>query len=521
MASMREQRQLQGQGPVTTIRLAGETDWEGLSRACRSLVARGVPPEDVDWIVGSDNASSLFAGAAACDAHGMEDGALLKLPAGLVEAARLAICHAQPARFALLHRMVARTAGDRRAWQDLLNPDRIRIERLAADVRREMHKTKAFVRFRPIDEGDGSVRHIAWFEPVHHVLAAVAPFFVRRFAAMRWAILTPRISVAWDGTALVYGPGASRREAPPADAGESLWLAYYRSIFNPARLKVAMMVREMPVRYWANLPEASAISGLIATATERAGGMVATPAIARRRRRGAIDAVPSGAESGCADALPASGGCAGGVPAASPAESLSALAARAAACRDCPIGDHATQVVWGRGDPQAALMLVGEQPGDVEDLRGEPFVGPAGALLREAFAALDWDASSLYLTNAVKHFKYEPRGKRRMHKTPAQQEADVCLQWLEAEVRTIQPRAFVALGATAARSLLGAPVKVTAHAGRWLPRPDGRPVLIALHPAAILRADPAAREAMKAGWIDSLRPASAWLHHEADVEAVE
>ena len=166
-------------------------------------------------------------------------------------------------------------------------------------------------------------------------------------------------------------------------------------------------------------------------------------------------------------------------------------------------------------------MLVGEQPGDVEDLRGEPFVGPAGALLREAFAALGWDPSSLYLTNAVKHFKYEPRGKRRMHKTPAQQEADACLQWLEAEVRTIQPRAFVALGATAARSLLGAPVKVTAHAGRWLPRPDGRPVLIALHPAAILRADPAAREAMKAGWIASLRPASAWVQNEAGAETVE
>ncbi len=503
---------------MTTIRLAGETDWEGFTRACRFLVARGVAPEEVDWIAGDGSAASLFAGAAARDARSLEDGPLLKLPAGLVEAARLVICHADPTRFALLHRMVTRAAGDRHAWQDPLDADRIRIERLAGDVRREMHKAKAFVRFRPITEGDGTVRHIAWFEPVHHVLPAVAPFFVRRFAAMRWAILSPRVSVAWDGTALVYGPGASRRDAPPADAGESLWLAYYRSIFNPARLKVATMVREMPVRYWANLPEAGAIASLVATATARAGGMVATPAVARRRRRGVIDATPSIAGGGRCGLPPAGHACGGDGREAAPAEVLAALARRAAACRDCRIGDHATQVVWGRGDPHAALMLVGEQPGDMEDLRGEPFVGPAGVLLREAFATLGWDASSLYLTNAVKHFKYEPRGKRRMHKTPAQQEADACLQWLEAEVRAVRPQAFVALGATAARSLLGAPVKVTAHLGRWLRRPDGRGVLVALHPAAILRADPADRESLKADWIESLRPASGLLQKKSPAE---
>ena len=479
---------------MQTIRLASETDWEGFTRACRALVARGAAPEQVDWVVGDAIAASLFAGADARDAASL-DGAALQLPSGLVEAARLAICHADPARFTLLHRMVARAAADRHAWRDLLHPDRLRIERLAGEARREMHKTKAFVRFRPIDAGDGTVRHIAWFEPEHHVLLAVAPFFVRRFAALRWAILTPRISVAWDGTRLVCGPGASRRDAPGADAGESLWLEYYRSIFNPARLKVATMVREMPVRYWRNLPEADTIAQLVATATERAGGMVERPAAERRRRRGAVDAPAPDASL----------------------ETLPALARRAATCRDCPIGDHATQLVWGRGDPRATLMLVGEQPGDVEDLRGEPFVGPAGVLLREAFAALGWDASALYLTNAVKHFKYEPRGKRRMHKTPSQQEADACLQWLEAEVRAVQPRAFVALGATAARSLLGSPVKVTAHLGQWLPRPDGRPVLVALHPAAILRADPASRESLSRQWIESLRPASAWLHSAAPV----
>lgn len=195
----------------------------------------------------------------------------------------------------------------------------------------------------------------------------------------------------------------------------------------------------------------------------------------------------------------------------SPAPSLRALRLAAAGCRECPLGEPATQTVWGEGAARARLMMVGEQPGDREDIEGRPFVGPAGRVLDRAFETLGWSRREVYVTNAVKHFKFELRGKRRMHKTPAQQEADACLQWLEAEIGAVQPRAFVALGATAARSLLGAPVKVTAHLGQWLQRPDGRPVLVTLHPAAILRAAPQAREAMTAAWIRSLGPAGEWL----------
>jgi uracil-DNA glycosylase family protein len=158
------------------------------------------------------------------------------------------------------------------------------------------------------------------------------------------------------------------------------------------------------------------------------------------------------------------------------------------ACRACPIGALATQAVCGEGPLGAQHMLVGEQPGDQEDLAGRPFVGPAGQLLDRAMAQLGWARDSVYLANAVKHFKYELRGKRRIHKTAGQREAEACAHWLDSEISLVRPRALVALGATAARALLGRPVAVQAERGAWLhERADGRPVFVTLHPSALLR----------------------------------
>ena len=182
----------------------------------------------------------------------------------------------------------------------------------------------------------------------------------------------------------------------------------------------------------------------------------------------------------------------------------------AASCRECPLGARATQTVWGEGPVNAALMLVGEQPGDQEDIQGRPFVGPAGQLLDRALRELRWDRSIAYVTNAVKHFKWvpAPRGKRRMHKTPAQREADACEHWLDSEIALVQPKAIVALGATAARQLVGWSVPVLRERGHWLRRTDGLPVLITLHPSALLRIDPAAREAAYEAWLKDLGLAS-------------
>jgi len=515
------------------IRLDSVVDWSGFSRAVRALRSEGVAPEAVRWRVdgiGDIPIADLFDGGAERRPADMADGPALLLPRSFVEAAREVFLHADPLRLPLLQRLVLRIADDAAAWSDPLHADRLQFDRYLREVRREIHKMHAFVRFRPLaapdavpdddspglapDEAvdaactgepaggaapqrartaDAGVRHVAWFEPAHHVLEAAAPFFARRFATMRWAILTPRASVQWDGRALAFGPGARREDAPAADAGEALWLAYYRSIFNPARVKVAMMKKEMPVRFWRNLPEAAAIPALLSEAPHRRQAMVDAGGVGRARRRG-------GSRAGAATSV-------GTLP--DDAVTLEGLARAASRCRDCPGAHAATQTVFGQGSARARVMVVGEQPGDQEDLSGLPFQGPAGQLLRDAMRELGWPADAVYLTNAVKHFHHALRGKRRIHKTPGQQEALACLHWLQAEIDALRPRAIVALGATAVRSLLGAPVAVTAHEGRWFPRPDGTPVLVCLHPAAILRADPARQAELRARWVESLRQAGA------------
>ena len=160
----------------------------------------------------------------------------------------------------------------------------------------------------------------------------------------------------------------------------------------------------------------------------------------------------------------------------------------------------------------ARVMVVGEQPGDQEDLRGRPLVGPSGQMFDAALAELGWPRADLYITNAVKHFKYEPRGKRRLHKTPSQQEAAACAHWLESEIKLVQPEAAIALGATAASSLLGRRVAVMSERGQWFTRADGLRVLVTLHPAALLRTPPEYQQDAYAAWVKDLREANALMY---------
>jgi DNA polymerase len=169
------------------------------------------------------------------------------------------------------------------------------------------------------------------------------------------------------------------------------------------------------------------------------------------------------------------------------ARSLKELQEQARKCRDCSLWANATQTVFGAGDPHARVMLVGEQPGDEEDKRGLPFVGPAGRLLGRALAAAGVDREHLYVTNAVKHFKWQLRGKRRLHKTPAQREIDACHQWLEREIDTVKPHVIVALGATAARAVISKDFKVSTMRGRFVESPLAPHVFATFHPSALLR----------------------------------
>jgi uracil-DNA glycosylase len=178
--------------------------------------------------------------------------------------------------------------------------------------------------------------------------------------------------------------------------------------------------------------------------------------------------------------------------------SLNALRAEAATCRACPLWARATQTVFGEGKEGATLMLVGEQPGDQEDRQGHPFVGPAGRLLEAALERAGIDRKTTYVTNAVKHFKWaatEGRGKRRIHQKPNTTEVRACQPWLLSEIEAVGPRVIVCLGATAAQSLLGSAFRVTQHRGKAMPSPYGPPIVATVHPASILRGDPAQREA--------------------------
>ena len=183
---------------------------------------------------------------------------------------------------------------------------------------------------------------------------------------------------------------------------------------------------------------------------------------------------------------------------------LEAVAAEAAGCTRCDLYRRATQTVFGEGAVGARLLLVGEQPGDREDLDGHPFVGPAGRVLETALTEAGVDPADVYVTNAVKHFKWEPRGKRRIHKRPSTSEIQACHTWLEQEVALVRPRVVVCLGATAARAVLGRPATISSVRGQVLDGPGDVPVVVTIHPSAVLRAPDDARAAARRGLVSDL-----------------
>lgn len=432
--------------------LADEDDFDGWRDAARRFALAGTAAADIVWQVG-DVPGDLFA----ADADAPADAApgAFSVPRPFVELAGSAILHSDPERFALLYRLLLKLRERPGSMADRADPLLRRIEELAKAVRRDIHKMRAFVRFREIAGVDGAdPRFVAWFEPEHHIVRANAGFFVRRFASMRWSILTPELSVHWDTDRLTEGPGATRADAPDGDPLEDTWRSYYASIFNPARVKVGAMTKEMPRKYWKNMPEATLIPGLIAGAQAREVEMV------ERSRGKAGD---------------------------NRTASWEALRDEAASCTRCPLFRPATQTVFGEGPLDAPLMLVGEQPGDQEDLAGRPFVGPAGQRLDDALAAAGVDRAALYVTNAVKHFKFEPRGKRRIHAKPGAGEIEACRWWVDQERALVAPRVTLALGATAARALFGKTTTISGARGRAHTLSDGSEAWVTIHPSYLLR----------------------------------
>lgn len=460
-------------------------DAEGWRRAARTVAEAAVDPADVVWQVAGD-APDLLAGDGFADAQQDVTAApsrSLRVPRRFPELAELVVCHRDDARFSLLYRILCRLQAEPKLLEIASDPDVHAAEAMARSVRRDRHKMTAFVRFRRIERGEGEApAYLAFFEPDHHILRLAAPFFVERFRTMIWTIVTPEARASWDGQELSFGPGGTRAELPGEDSAEDAWRTYYAHIFNPARLKADAMRREMPVKYWHNLPESRLIAPLIRSAGAIEAAMVDIVQTTVPRRAAVILAQ---AER----------------PTAAPAgdNGLEVLRREAAGCQRCPLYRDATQTVFGEGLPTADLVFVGEQPGDREDLAGRPFVGPAGALFDRALGEAGIDRKRAYVTNAVKHFKFEPRGKKRIHKKPSIGEIDACHHWLEQELAVLRPRLTVALGATAIRSLTGSSPSVLASRGKVLASPLAGPVFVTVHPSFLLRLPDEAAKAVEYG----------------------
>jgi DNA polymerase len=471
---------------MPTVALDHETDFDGWRAAARKLRAAGVGPHEVSWSTGGE----LFAD----DLRRLPEGPAFSAPASFVELARDVVLHRSPDRWDALYRLVWRMRDEPRLLTLTTDPEVQQAIHLQREVARASHKMTAFVRFREVPHPDGEA-FAAWFEPPHRVVEKTAPFFVRRFAQMRFSILTPDLCAHWDGQDLVFSPGLDRASAPPPDALEEAWTLFYASIFNPARLKVGMMRKEMPKRYWRNLPEAALIPDLIAKAQERTEAMVhAHPTEPERRIAGKARAKAHVEVTPDETPMP---------------PDLKALATLVQGCRRCDLWKNATQGVTGEGPAHAPLMLVGEQPGDNEDLQGRAFIGPAGQLLDRALNDAGADRGKLYVTNAVKHFKNEPRGKRRLHKTPDRGEVVACRWWLDNERRLVRPRVILALGATAAFSVIGKPTPILKTRGQVLQLEDQIQAMVTFHPSALLRMpDPKAKADSYDMFVEDLRAAA-------------
>jgi DNA polymerase len=457
---------------MRSVALSSAADFAEWRAKARALLAAAVPPEEIAWSTG--DAPTLFAAepvpAAAAPA--------LLIPRAFLKLAETAIRHRDPERFALLYKLLWRIAqGERGLLEIDSDAEVISARALARQVERDAYCMKAYLRFREIDAGTGP-HYLAWFEPEHRVLDLVAPFFTKRFASLTWSILTPEHSAHWDGERLTYAAGADRGAVPGEDALEAYWQTYYASIFNPARLKIDAMTRQMPRKYWRNLNETRLFRPLVEGAARRTGEMVESPP-SEPARKGRVQIDRPGLTE---------------LETAAPAPDLPALAGQIRACTRCPLHAPATQAVPGEGPARAELMLIGEQPGDQEDLAGRPFVGPAGAVLDRAMAEAGIERDRAYVTNAVKHFKFEPRGKRRIHQRPHAREIGACSTWLEREIELVQPRLLVAMGASAARALLGRDVTIGRMRGRVLEE-GGRRLLVTIHPASVLRQMDAKAEA--------------------------
>ncbi len=463
------------------IILGSETDFDGWRTAARALVLNDVTPDDVTWTVrgrGPDLPETATTETPLEPPHGT-----FNVPAKFVELAKTAILHRDAERFALLYRLLWRLRRDHDLLDIADDPEVAHIHAMAKAVHHEVQRMRTSIRFREIGREHNS-HFVAWFEPQHHVVELAAPFFASRFADMPWSILTSDVCAHWNGHAVSITPGVSEAGMPAGNRLEEIWQHYYATIFNPARL-AAKKSRNLPEALTIKVESESADAS--GSATDYAETEPHTPEPDMIRRA---------------------------------ADRLSALREEAADCRACHLYKQATQTVFGEGPQSAQVMLVGEQPGDKEDLAGKPFVGPAGQMLDRALDEAGIDRKKVYVTNAVKHFKFLARGKIRLHQKPNTPEIKACRRWYERELASIKPDLVVAMGATAAQCVFNKLTPINKNRGRLIDLADGVKALVTVHPSYLLRLpdeDAKAREYQR--FVEDLKIAAELLRKRAQAAA--
>ncbi len=449
------------------ITLGSETDFDGWRMAARALALKGVMPAEVSWTVGGSEPQPPAASPLPDAVEGR-----FNVPAKFVDLARTAILNRDPQRFALLYRLLWRIRHHRDLLDNADDPDVAKASAMARAVRHDEARMLDTLRFHEVGR-ERTSRYVAWFAPEHHVVEAVAPAFARRYADMAWSILTPELCAHFDGSMVSFTPGTGPIEPPTEDRLEETWRLYAANLSHPARLQM----QAQPTRSWQNFSDTPTI-GPADAAFEPRAAQTSEAVMAGRTEK----------------------------------SELETLRAQAKSCRACGLWKDATQTVFGEGPPHAPVMMVGEQPGDKEDLAGHPFVGPAGMMLDRALEEAGIERKKVYVTNAVKHFKFVPRGKIRLHQKPSTPEIKACRQWYEQELAAIRPKLVIALGATAAQCVFGKITPINKSRGHVIELAEGVKALVTVHPSYLLRlpdADAKAREYDR--FVDDLKIAAAML----------
>jgi len=363
--------------------------------------------------------------------HELQEGTgSFNVPRVLVAIDALAFQAREPERFALLYRLVWRANAGEKLLEHKDDPELRRAQRLAYAVRAEAHKMRTLLRFMAVEDG----RYLGWYAPAHYVLQANAQLMARRFPNLTCSVLTPDGSAHWQDGTLRFGAGLPHIADDAALA--EWWHAHHAKLLREAQRDTSV-------------PEAEA-----------------------------LDEAPRPPD--CPPLGPV-------VLPLHPDKQLLEATREAGDCRRCHLYEPATQTVFGEGPADAPVLFVGEQPGDQEDVIGRPFVGPAGQIMDRAMEEAGIDRRTVYITNAVKHFKFTPRGKRRIHQTPEAPEIQACRFWLDVERVRLRPKLLVLMGGTAARAVMGRQVTIGRERGRPIKLEDGQAAFVTVHPSFLLR----------------------------------